>query len=48
MKDVVLNEIKSELNLKEKIVAIVFKKTYNKIYQLGVQRGFKWNNVDVR
>lgn len=40
MKDVVLNEIKNELNLKEKIIVTVFAKTFIKVYKLGITFGF--------
>ncbi len=40
MKDVVLNEIIKELNWKERIVVKVFRKTFCKIYKLGIAYGF--------
>lgn len=35
MKDVVVNEIKNELNWKEKIIVRIFTKTFNKVYNIG-------------
>lgn len=35
MNDVVLNEIKNELNWKERIIVRIFKKTFNKVYNIG-------------
>lgn len=40
MNDVVLNEIKNELNWKERIIVRIFKKTFNKMYKLGITYGF--------
>ncbi len=34
MKDVVLNEVKKELNWKERIVIKIFTRTFNKIYNI--------------
>lgn len=38
-KDVVLNEIKSELNFKERIIVKVFAKTFKKVYNKGIEKG---------
>ena len=35
MKDVVLNEVKKELNLKERIVVRIFSKTFMKVYNIS-------------
>lgn len=35
MKDVVLNEVKRELNWKERIVIKLFTRTFNKIYNIA-------------
>ena len=34
MKDVVLNEVKKELNWKERIIVKIFTKTFTKIYNI--------------
>ncbi len=39
MKDVVLNEIKDELNFKERIIVKVFAKTFEKVYKKGIEKG---------
>lgn len=44
MKDVVLDEAMKELNFIERIIAGMFKKTFNKIYKNGIRRGFNWDN----
>ena len=43
MKDVVLDELKKELNWKERIVVKLFTKTMKKMYTEGVKKGFNWN-----
>lgn len=43
MKNVVLNELKKELNWKERIVVKLFTKTMKKMYTEGVKKGFNWN-----
>lgn len=48
MKDVVLNEVKKELNWKERIIIKLFAKTIKKIYTKGVKEGYNWNNYGVR
>ena len=40
MKDVVKNEVMKELNFVEKIVVKVFKKTFIKVYKIGITYGF--------
>lgn len=40
MKNVVLNEVKKELNWKERIVVKIFSKTFYKIYKIGITYGF--------
>ena len=40
MKDVVLNEIKNELNWKEKIIVKLFSKIFIKVYKIGITYGF--------
>ena len=40
MKDVVLNEIKKELNCRERIIVKLFKRTIVKIYKMGITYGF--------
>lgn len=40
MKDVVLEEIKKDLNWREKIVVHIFKKIFVKVYKLGITFGF--------
>ena len=40
MKNVVLDEIIKELNLKERIVVKLFKKTFYKMYKIGITFGF--------
>lgn len=40
MKDVVLNEIRKGLNLKERIISYIFPKTIIKIYKKGIEKGF--------
>ena len=42
-KDIVLNEVKKELNWKERIIVKIFKKTMKKVYTEGVKKGFNWN-----
>lgn len=44
MKDVVLDELKKELTFKEKILTKIFRKTFIKIYQLGMIRCFNYYN----
>ena len=44
MKDVVLKEIEKELNLRERIIVKILAKTFLKVYNTGVKRGFNWNN----
>lgn len=44
MKDVVLNEVKKELNWKERIIVKLFKKTFCSVYKSGMRNGFKWNS----
>lgn len=39
-KDVVLDEIKEILNLKERIIARIFKNVFVKIYKKGIEKGF--------
>ena len=48
MKDVVLNELKKELNWKERIIVKLFTKTIKKIYTKGAKEGYNWNNYGVR
>lgn len=38
-KDVVLNEIRNELNFKERIIVTVFAKTFKKVYNKGIEKG---------
>ena len=40
MKDVVLDEVMKELSLKERIVVKLFKKTFYKMYKIGITFGF--------
>lgn len=40
MKDVVVDEIVKELNWKERIIVRIFRKTFCKIYKLGITYGF--------
>lgn len=40
MKNVVLNEVKKELNWRERIVVKLFNKTIIKIYKIGITYGF--------
>lgn len=40
MKDVVLKEIRKELNWKGKIISYFFPKTIIKIYKKGIEKGF--------
>ena len=46
--NVVLEEIKKELNWKERIIVYIFKKTYIKVYKQGIKEGFNWNSKTVR
>lgn len=39
-KDVVLKEIKKDLNWKERIIVHINKKTFVKIYKKGIEKGF--------
>lgn len=48
MKDVVLNEVKKELNFRERIIVKLFTKTMKKVYTEGVKKGYNWNNYIVR
>ena len=48
MKDVVLNEVKKELNFGERFIVKLFTKTIKKIYTKGVKKGYNWNNYGVR
>ena len=48
MKDVVLNEVKKELNWKERIIVKLFAKTVKKVYTEGVKKGYNWNDYIVR
>ena len=48
MKNVVLNEVKKELNWKERIIMNLFTKTLKKVYTKGVKDGYNWNNRAVR
>lgn len=47
-KDVVLNEIKKDLNWKERIIVHINKKTFVKVYKQGLKDGFNWNSKTVR
>lgn len=38
--NVVLDEIKNELNWKEKIIVRIFSKTFSKVYKIGITFGF--------
>lgn len=40
MKDVVLEEIEKELNLREKIIVKILAKTFYKVYKIGITFGF--------
>lgn len=40
MKDVVLDELMRELNWRERIIVKLFKKTFYKMYKIGVTFGF--------
>lgn len=40
MKNVVLDEVMKELSLKERIVVKLFKKTFYKMYKIGITFGF--------
>lgn len=40
MKDILENEIKKELNFKEKIIFKIFKKTIIKVYKKGIENTF--------
>ena len=40
MKDVVLNEVKKELNFRERIIVKLFGKTFYKVYKIGITYGF--------
>lgn len=44
MRDVVLEEIKKELNWKEKVVVSVFKKVFIKMYRKGMVDCFNYYN----
>lgn len=35
MKDVILDEVKKELNWKERVVVIIFEKTFIKVYNIS-------------
>lgn len=39
-KDVVLNEVKKDLNCRERIVVHIFKKIFVKAYKIGITFGF--------
>lgn len=40
MKNVILDEVMKELSLKERIVVKLFKKTFYKMYKIGITFGF--------
>lgn len=40
MKNVVLDEVIKELNWREKIIVKLFKKTFYKMYKIGITFGF--------
>ena len=40
----ILEELKKELNFKEKILLIILKKYVLKIYKTGLMKGFNWEN----
>ena len=40
----ILEELKKELNFKEKILLMIFKKNVLKIYKTGIIKGFNWEN----
>lgn len=40
MKDVVKDDVVKELNLPEKIIVKIFRKTFIKIYKLGITFGY--------
>lgn len=40
MEDVVLNEVMKELNWKERIIVVIFKRTFIKVYGMAGQRVF--------
>lgn len=48
MKNVVLDEVKKELNWRDRIIIKLFAKTIKKIYTKGVKEGYNWNNYGVR
>ena len=48
MKDVVLNEVKKELNWRERIIVKIFGKTMKKVYTEEVKKGYNWNSYSVR
>lgn len=41
----VLKEVIKELEWKERIVVMMFKKIFINVYKKGVKEGFNWNNV---
>ena len=45
MKNVVLNEVKKELNWREKIIVKIFKKTVIKVYGIAGKKVF--NNINL-
>lgn len=44
MRDVILNELKKELNLKERIIIDIFGKLFYYVYRKGMVDGFKYYN----
>lgn len=44
MKDVVLDEVKKELNWKEKIIIHIFRKTFSRVYRKGMVDCFNYFN----
>lgn len=44
MKDVVLNEVMKELELKEKIIVAIFKKLFYYVYRKGMVDCFNYYN----
>ena len=44
LKKKIIKEINQKLSLKDKIVSKIFKKHTYKIFKIGIEAGFNWEN----
>jgi len=43
--NIIMSKVQNSLKFQEKIILFLFKNYTYKIYQLGTQQGFNWNNM---